>query len=234
MMSRRTALVVDDEQELRSMVASYLTAQGFGVVEASDGETAIEQFRRTKPDVVILDIGLPGMDGFETLRRLHQISEVPVIMLTARSDEIDRVAGLTMGADDYLTKPFSPRELLARIGAVLRRASKGHHESQEDSVLRFDELEIDRGTRQIRCGSRVIELSALEFDLLVTLAASPGRVFTREQLMDQVWGWDYVGVDRTVDVHVAGIRKALGDDAANPRFIGTVRGVGYRFVGARL
>ena len=212
------------------MLSNYLAAQGFEVIEAKDGEEALTAFANARPDAVVLDIGLPDIDGFEELRRMHQVSETPVIMLTAPSDEIDRVTGLTMGADDYLTKPFSPRELVARIGAVLRRAARSAT-AEPSEVLRFEGLEIDTAKRSIRLDGAVAELSALEFDLLTKLASSPGRVFSREQLMDSVWGWDYVGVERTVDVHIAGIRKALGDDASNPRFVSTVRGVGYKFIG---
>ncbi len=213
------------------MLSNYLTAQGFKVIEASDGEAALKLFAEAGPDAVVLDIGLPDIDGFEVLRRMHQISETPVIMLTARSDEVDRVTGLTMGADDYLTKPFSPRELVARIGAVLRRTARGAAAAPSE-VLRFEGLEIDLAKRSVTAAGAPVELSALEFNLLAKLASSPGRVFGREQLMDSVWGWDYVGVERIVDVHIAGIRKALGDDAAAPQFVGTVRGVGYKFIGS--
>lgn len=211
------------------MLTRYLEADGFDVVSASDGEVALERFGVSKPDVVILDVGMPKLDGFEALARIRATSEVYVIMLTARSEELDRVMGLTMGADDYLTKPFSPRELAARIRAVLRRRRSG---PEQTPTLSFEGLEIDPNGRTIRLdGSEVTELSALEFDLLEALAANPGRVFTRSHLLERVWGFDYFGTDRVVDVHVANIRKALGDDAAEPRFIATVRGVGYKFVG---
>jgi DNA-binding response OmpR family regulator len=159
---------------------------------------------------------------------------VPVIMLTARSEEMDRVVGLTVGADDYVTKPFSPREVSARITAILRRSSMATRSGEEEQALRFEGLIIDPAKREVVCNGQPVEVSTLEFDLLVALASSPGRVFSRQQLMEKVWGWDYFGVDRVVDVHMVNIRKALGDDPAHPRFIGTVRGVGYKFIGDRL
>lgn len=230
-MDRRRVLIIDDERELRTMLSSYLKAEGFETLEAADGDQGLESVTKAEPDVVILDVGLPGIDGFEVLRRLRQRSEVPVIMLTARAEEVDRVVGLTVGADDYVTKPFSPRELSARITAVLRRSAMAPRISDDEEILCFEGLTIDPARREVVCDGRPVEMSTLEFDLLVALAGSPGRVFSREQLMEKVWGWDYFGVDRVVDVHVVNIRKALGDDPARPRFIGTVRGVGYKFVG---
>ena len=229
-MDRRLILIVDDESDLRTMLSSYLDAEGFDVVEAIDGDQALEQIDSTGPDLVVLDVGLPGMDGFEVLRRVRQVSEVPVIMLTAHAEEVDRIVGLTVGADDYVTKPFSPREVIARISAVLRRTTRTVGVAT-DEIVKFDGLVVDLARREVRRDREVVDLSALEFDLLAALASAPGRVFTREQLMERVWGWDYFGVPRLVDVHVANLRKALGDDAVSPRFIGTVRGVGYKFVG---
>jgi two-component system alkaline phosphatase synthesis response regulator PhoP len=222
-------LVIDDEVELRTMLSSYLVAGGYDVVEAPNGERGLELALADDVDLVILDVGLPDMDGFEVLRRLRASSNLPVIMLTARAEEVDRVIGLTVGADDYITKPFSPRELTARIGAVLRRITS--RDSVDVHVLQFESLDIDVERREITCDGRSIELSSLEFDLLVALARAPRRVFTREQLMETVWGWDFVGVDRVVDVHISNLRKALDDNTAEPRFIGTVRGVGYKFIG---
>lgn len=229
-MDRRLILIVDDESDLRTMLSSYLDAEGFDVVEAIDGDQALEQIDSTGPDLVVLDVGLPGMDGFEVLRRVRQVSEVPVIMLTAHAEEVDRIVGLTVGADDYVTKPFSPREVIARISAVLRRTTRTVGVAT-DEIVKFEALVVDLARREVRRDREVVDLSALEFDLLAALASAPGRVFTREQLMERVWGWDYFGVPRLVDVHVANLRKALGDDAVSPRFIGTVRGVGYKFVG---
>jgi DNA-binding response OmpR family regulator len=162
------------------------------------------------------------------LQEIRRTSDVPVIMLTARAEEVDRVVGLTIGSDDYVTKPFSPRELVARIRAVLRRGRSGRLVA--DDTLTFDGITLDPATREIAVDGGPVELSALEFDLLAALASAPGRVFTRAQLLERVWGWDYFGAERVVDVHIGNLRKTLGDDASNPRFIGTVRGVGYKFV----
>jgi two-component system alkaline phosphatase synthesis response regulator PhoP len=230
-MERRRILIVDDESDLRTMLSSYLGAEGFDVAEAIDGNQALEQIDSIRPDLVVLDVGLPGIDGFEVLRRVRQVSDVPIIMLTAHAEEVDRIVGLTVGADDYVTKPFSPRELIARISAVLRRTTRTVGIAT-DETLKFEGLVVDLTRREVRLDGDLVELSALEFDLLAALASAPGRVFTREQLMERVWGWDYFGVTRLVDVHVANLRKALGDAAASPRFIGTVRGVGYKFVGS--
>lgn len=230
MVTSRRILIVDDERDLRTMLSTYLTADGFEVLQAGDGEQGLELALTRKPDFVVLDVGLPGIDGFEVLRRLRASSSVPVIMLTARAEEVDRVVGLSVGADDYVTKPFSPRELVARITAVLRRTDRAPAASSAE-LLEFSGLTIDVGSREVRCDGREVDLSALEFDLLAALALSPRRVFTRQQLMEEVWGWDYVAVDRVVDVHISNLRKALDDDTLNPRFIATVRGVGYKFIG---
>lgn len=230
-MDSRRVLVIEDEPELVSMLTRYLGNQGFEVGAAATGEDGLRLVRETDPDLVVLDVGLPDIDGFEVLRRLRAESDVAVIVLTARSEEIDRVIGLTVGADDYVTKPFSPRELVARINAVLRRGRLGkEHESEE---IRFEGLTIDPGAREVYRDGESVGLSALEFDLLAALASAPNRVFSRAQLLERVWGWDYFGVDRVVDVHIANLRKALEDKADDPRYIATVRGVGYKFVGAR-
>ncbi len=221
-------LIVDDDAQLREMLARYLSAEGFAVDQAASAEEANTRLDQGGHDLVVLDVAMPGMDGFEFLRQLRAKSEVWVIMLSAKAEEVDRVVGLSLGADDYVTKPFSPRELTARIKAVLRR---GRAATAVDTVLRFDGLTIDQDGREIHAGDKVVELSSLEFDLLVALASSPGRVFTRSHLLERVWGWDYFGSDRLVDVHVASIRREIGDDANDPRFIATVRGVGYKFVG---
>lgn len=225
---KQRILVVDDEPELRRMLRRYLEAEGFDVAETADGDTALSKIRNASPDLIVLDVGLPGNDGFMVLQEIRRLSEVPVIMLTARSEEVDRVVGLTVGADDYMTKPFSPRELVARIRAVLRRETRGRAETGE--ILEFEGISLDRASRQLEVDGNNLELSALEFDLLAALASAPGRVFSRAQLLERVWGWDYFGPERVVDVHIGNIRKVLGDDASDPRFIGTVRGVGYRFV----
>lgn len=212
------------------MVRRYLESEGFEIVEASNGAEGLDCIRATSPDLVILDIGLPDVDGIELLRQIRGRSEVPVIMLTARAEEIDRVVGLSVGADDYVTKPFSPRELVARIKAVLRRG-RSLAGGPITEVVEFDGLSIDTAARTVVRDGRPVELSALEFDLLTALSAAPGRVFTRAQLLERVWGFDYYGVERVVDVHIGNIRKVLGDNPADPSFIGTVRGVGYKFVG---
>lgn len=226
-MSGPKILVVDDDLELREMLVRYLKAEEFEVVAVSDGESGLARFEDVQPELVVLDIAMPHLDGFEVLRQIRSRSNVYVIMLTAKADEVDRVVGLTLGADDYVTKPFSPRELVARIRAVLRR---GREPLTDDERLEFGALVIDPGAREVTIDGDLVEVTTLEFDLLYALASHPGRVFTRQRLLEQVWGWDYFGRDRVVDVHVANIRRALDDDAADPTFIATVRGVGYKFI----
>ena len=228
-MSVRQVLVVDDEQHIRTVLRGYLEADGFAVVEAGDGETAVQLAQAHPPDLVLLDIMLPGIDGLEVLRRLRGFSDLYVILVTARSEEVDKLVGLGVSADDYVTKPFSPREVAARVKAVLRR-DRGRPPDDVE-VLRFAGLTIDRARREVdREGSAVL-LSTLEFDLLAALAATPGRVFSRRQLLQSVWGYDFYGDERVVDVHIRSLRARLGDDANDPRWIATVRGVGYKFVG---
>ena len=223
-------VVADDEAGIRDVVRGYLEAEGFTVVLATDGHEAVRAVRDHQPDLVVLDIGMPGLDGLEVLRQVRAESDVYVIMLTARADEVDKLVGLTVGADDYLTKPFSSRELVARIKAVLRR-SRGTAASAADEQLVFDGCTIDLARREVERNGVAVELSALEFDLLVALARAPGRVFTRRQLLEQVWGFDFFGDERVVDVHIRSIRQALGDPADAPELVGTVRGVGYKFLG---
>jgi DNA-binding response OmpR family regulator len=222
-------LVVDDEATIRDIVRRYLTAEGFEVAEATGGDDALRQFEDRRPDVVVLDVMMPGVDGLEVLRRLRATSEVYVILLTAKAEEVDKLVGLSVGADDYLTKPFSPRELVARVRAVLRRQRDTATPSRE-ATMSFAGLVIDTARREVLRDGAPVDLTALEFNLLAALAASPGRVFTRRQLLEQVWGWDYVGDERVVDVHVRNLRRALGDDASAPSIVATVRGVGYKFV----
>ena len=220
-------LVVDDEAPIREVVRRYLQAEGVEVVEAADGPTALAMFETHAPDVVVLDVMLPGFDGIEVLRRLRTRSDVYIVMLTARTEETDRLIGLSVGADDYVAKPFSPRELVARVKALLRRP---HMADAVDAGTSFGDLTLDADRREVRVAGAEVELSALEFDLLAALASSPGRVFSRRQLLERVWGYDFYGDERVVDVHIRNLRRALGDDADAPRWIGTVRGVGYKFV----
>ena len=227
-----TALVVDDERRLRDLVQSYLEREGFHVVAADDGLAALDLARRHRPTVVVLDLMLPGLDGLEVCRRLRAFSDAYVIMLTARAEEVDRVVGLEVGADDYLTKPFSPRELVARVRAMLRRPRQGPPAAPDlPPAQRFGALLIDHARHEVTVAGQPLALTPLEFALLTTLAAHPGRVFTRAQLLERVWGDDYFGDDHVVDVHIANLRKKLGDDPAGNRVIETVRGVGYRFEG---
>jgi DNA-binding response OmpR family regulator len=225
----RQVLVVDDEPHIRTVLRGYLEAAGFAVTEAADGESAVQAVRKAPPDLVLLDIVLPGIDGLEALRQLRTFSDVYVILVTARAEEVDKLVGLGVGADDYITKPFSPREVAARVAAVLRRDRGARADPK--AMLRFDGLEIDSGAREVRAGGREVSLSALEFDVLSALAGAPGRVFSRRQLLEGVWGYDFFGDERVVDVHIRSLRARLGDEAASPRLIATVRGVGYKFTG---
>jgi two-component system, OmpR family, alkaline phosphatase synthesis response regulator PhoP len=224
-------LVVDDEAPLRDLVRGYLEREGFAVLTTGDGLTALDLARRQAPDVVILDLMLPGLDGLEVCRRLRAFSAAYVLMLTARAEEIDRILGLEMGADDYLTKPFSPRELVARVRAMLRRPRTGGPASavEEPPVTRCGDLVVDSARHEATLAGDVVALTAREFTLLAALSGNPGRVFTRAQLLERVWGGDYFGDDHVVDVHIANLRKKLGDDPAAPRYVETVRGAGYRF-----
>jgi DNA-binding response OmpR family regulator len=230
-MRQQRILVVDDENKIRDLLAAYLRSDGFEVAEASDGAEALAKIRRAEPDLVILDVMMPGMDGIEVLRELRKTSDVFVMMLTARAEETDKLIGLSIGADDYLTKPFSPRELVARAKAILRRGRE--RVVADEEVLRFESLTVDLARREVTRDQTPCDLTALEFDLLAAMASSPGRVFSRRQLVERVWGWDFFGDERVVDVHIRNLRKALGDDAADPHVIGTVRGVGYKLVADR-
>ena len=208
------------------LVREYLASEGMDVAVAQDGPSAVEAVRQRRPDVVILDVMLPGFDGFEVLRRVRTFSDAYVIMLTARAEEIDRIVGLSVGADDYLVKPFSPRELVARVKALLRRprADSGPGAGR----LELGDLVIDQPTRTVTLHGDPVGLTTIEFDLLLTLAKEAGIVFSRTRLLDRVWGMDYVGDEHVVDVHLGNVRRKLGDDAARPTFIETVRGAGYR------
>jgi DNA-binding response OmpR family regulator len=221
-------LIVDDEKSIRNLVRSYLESDGYSVLEAENGEKAVRLTRQQSPDLVVLDVGMPVLDGIEALREIRTFSDAYVVMLTARAEEVDKLIGLSVGADDYLTKPFSPRELVARIKAVLRRQRATA--AATDDALVFAGLTVDRARRAVLVDGAPADLTTLEFDLLAALAAQPGRVFSRRQLIEAIWGWDYYGDERVVDVHIRKLRKALGDDATEPTIIGTVRGVGYKFI----
>jgi DNA-binding response OmpR family regulator len=223
-------LVVEDEKNLATLIRKYLEREGFDVHEALDGNAALEASHTVDPDVVVLDWMLPGLDGMEVLRELRRFSDAYVILLTARTEEVDRIVGLSTGADDYLTKPFSPGELIARIRAMLRRPRSGSRNAEEeDAPLRFGELTIDSARREVRLKEKEVPLTALQFDLLATLASRPGLVFSRRQLLERVWGDDYFGSDHVVDVHIANLRKKVEEVPSDPRYVQTVRGVGYRF-----
>ncbi|MEV0899542.1 response regulator transcription factor [Actinoplanes sp. NPDC049802] len=223
-------LVVDDEQSLAKVVASYLQRDGHQVRCVYDGPSAVAAAREQPPDVVVLDIGLPGFDGLEVCRQLRTFTDCYVIMLTARADEVDKLVGLGVGADDYLTKPFSPRELVARVQVMLRRprATTSTAAVVEDPPRRFGPLSIDVTAREVLLDERPVPLTRTEFDLLAALSARPRLAFSRRQLIDAVWGDDWVGDEHLVDVHIGHLRRKLGDHAAGPRFVRTVRGVGYR------
>jgi len=223
--ARRHVLVVDDEQPLAELVGSYLEREGFDVTLACDGEQAVELARELDPAVIVLDLMLPGLDGIEACRRIRQFSDAYIVMLTARADESDKLVGLSTGADDYVTKPFSPPELVARVRAMLRRPRAG---AASAAPRRFGELEIDPAAREVRVAGEPVELTKLEFDLLDVLSAEPGTAFSRGQLLERVWGPGWFGDDHVVDVHFANLRRKLGDDASAQRYVRTVRGVGYR------
>ena len=223
------ALVVDDAPEFRELVATVLRGEGFVVEVAADGAEAVASAREFTPDVVVLDLGLPGIDGVEVCRQLRTFTDAYVVMLTGRQEEVDKLIGLSVGADDYVTKPFSSRELVARIRAMLRRPRTAA--SAARPARRVGELEIDVAAREVKVGERVVELTRIEFDLLDVLSEQPRVAFTRAQLLERVWGPNWFGDDHVVDVHVSKLRQKLGDDARAPRHVRTVRGVGYRLEG---
>jgi DNA-binding response OmpR family regulator len=222
----QTVLVVDDEPIVRGVVVKYLRREGYRTLEAGDGDAALALVEHEQPDLVVLDVMLPGIDGLAVCRRIRARSELPVIMLTARAEEADRIVGLELGADDYVTKPFSPRELAARVKTVLRRAQST---IPREERLTYDELEIDASTREVTKSGVPIRLTAKEFDLLWFLASNPRHVFSRDQLMDRVWGHEAALGAGTVTVHIRRLRSKIETDAAHPRRLETVWGVGYRF-----
>jgi two-component system, OmpR family, response regulator len=224
-MAESTILVVEDEQSIASLVSLYLSNEGYRVEHIADGSAALAAVERFRPALVILDVMLPGMDGVEICRRLRQAGDVPIVMLTARDAEVDRVLGLELGADDYVTKPFSPRELVARVKAVLRRTSRGASTEEQDEPVRVADVEIDVARRTVRAANREVTLTAKEFDLLAFLARNRGIVFSRDRLLDRVWGYERPVDTRTVDSHVKSLRQKLGGSGD---IVKTVRGVGYK------
>jgi DNA-binding response OmpR family regulator len=226
-MSTKKILVVDDEKLIADSLRYSLRKEGYEVVVAHDGQEAIERARREDPDLIVLDLMLPGVDGLEVCRTIRQESIVPIIMLTARGEEMDRVIGLEIGADDYLVKPFSFRELLARIRAALRRAS--YAESPAEEVLVIGEISLDMASHRVLRSGQEVELTRKEYDLLQVLMENAGRVVARNDIIDRVWDTDWVGDTRTLDVHIRWLREKIEDNPSKPRYIQTVRGVGYRF-----
>jgi DNA-binding response OmpR family regulator len=231
-------LIVEDEISLQETLAYNLRKQGYEVVISGDGPSALEEVRNSKPDLILLDIMLPGMDGFEVCRKLRSEVSTPVLMLTARDDEIDRVVGLEVGADDYLTKPFSMRELIARVKAMLRRVKIIRDEinlmnsgTDQRSFFEFDKIKIDLGRRELRVDNKIVNLKPKEFELLIYLIRHKNQVLSRDQILESVWGWEYIGDSRTVDVHVRWLREKIEEDPSNPKRIITARGAGYRFEG---
>lgn len=223
----RHALIIEDDADIAALVGMYLTEAGFQVSSVGDGVEGLAAFIRERPDIIILDVMLPGMDGYEVCRHIRQIASVPVIMLTARQREEDRIGGLDLGADDYVTKPFSPRELVSRARAVLRRAAPEMGPPARPSQLTLGDLKVRLDARRVELRDRVIELTPKEFDLLVTLASAPDHVFSREELLSHVWGFDYLGDSRTVDVHIGTLRKKIEFEPDQPYRIRTVWGQGY-------
>jgi len=222
-------LVVDDEPHIVELVRYNLEREGFQVSVAYDGQQALQRARAERPDLIVLDLMLPYVDGLEVCRTLRRESPVPILVLTAKDGELDRVLGLETGADDYVTKPFSPRELVARVRAILRRARPEMEAGSTQPRLVAGELVLDPNTREVFLAGRPVDLTTKEFDLLRLLMAHPNRVFTRDALLEHVWGYDYLGTTRTVDMHISRLRDKIEDDPAAPTYIVTVRGVGYKF-----
>lgn len=226
----KTILVVDDTASLRRMVQSYLTQEGFRVVTAADGHEALLVARQEQPDLILLDLMMPNMGGYDFIRVYSKEGHAPIIVLTAKLEENDKVVGLELGADDYVTKPFSPRELTARVRAVLRRVSQN---PSAPDLLRAADVSLDRNARLVTVGTKYVDLTPSEFDLLATLIGAPGRAFSRLELLDRLQGTAYEGYERTIDVHIRNLRTKIEPDPRNPRYIETVFGVGYRFAADR-
>jgi DNA-binding response OmpR family regulator len=222
----KTIMVVDDEKRLVSLVESYLTREGYRVVSAYNGQEALTVARREKPDLIVLDVMMPEMDGYEFMRRHRAENNTPIILLTARVDDEEKVIGLEVGADDYMTKPFRPRELVARVRAVLRRAGEARPEAK---VLKANGITLDRDGRTVQVDGRFVDLTPSEFDILTAIISSPGRVYSRLDLLDIIQGVRYEGYERTIDTHIKNLRGKIEDDPRSPRYIETVYGVGYRF-----
>jgi len=229
----KTILVVDDEPRIAALARDYLEHAGFAVVTASTGRAALEAVRRQRPDLVVLDLGLPELDGLDVTREIRRDSTLPIVMLTARDDELDKLLGLELGADDYLTKPFSPRELVARVKAVLRRVDRQGPGGGGQEIIRVGELVLDPPRMRVELGDRQVELTPTEFQLLSTLAAQPGRIFTRSQLLDALHGVAFESYERAIDTHIKNIRRKLEPDPRVPRLVLTVYGVGYRYADDR-
>ena len=225
----RTILVVEDELKIARLVRDYLEHAGFEVLVAGDGESAMSSVRGAKPDLVVLDLGLPGRDGLDVTREIRRTSNLPIVMLTARGDEADRIVGLELGADDYVVKPFSPRELVARIRAVLRRTDSLGGAPGGREVLRAADVEVDLPRMRVAVGGRPVELTPTEFELLSALVREPGRVFTRGQLLEALHGVAFESYERAIDAHVKNIRRKIEPEPGRPRYLLTVHGVGYRF-----
>jgi two-component system alkaline phosphatase synthesis response regulator PhoP len=226
----KTILLVDDEPKIAALARDYLEHAGFAVIVAGDGPGAVMLARSRRPDLVVLDLGLPGLDGLDVARTIRRDSDVPIVMLTARTDEADRIAGLELGADDYVTKPFSPRELVARVRAILRRTELAT--ALADAPIRILDVELDPARLRASIAGRPVDLTPTEFILLATLARQPGRVFTRSQLLDAIHGLAFEAYERAIDGHVKNLRRKLEPDPAHPRYLQTVHGVGYRFADA--
>jgi DNA-binding response OmpR family regulator len=226
----KTILVVDDEARIAQLARDYLEHAGFAVIVAADGPAALSAVRQRRPDLVVLDLGLPGLDGLDVTRELRRGSTIPIVMLTARDDELDKLLGLELGADDYLTKPFSPRELVARVRAVLRRAERPVEVAE---TIRAGDVVLDVPRMRTEVAGSAVELTPTEFQLLATLAASPGRIFTRSQLLDALRGVTFESYERAIDSHIKNLRRKLEPDPREPRYVLTVYGVGYRFADDR-
>ena len=226
----KTILVVDDEPQIVQLVRDYLEHGGFKVVTATDGPGALRTVSTVRPDLVILDLGLPGVDGLDVTRSLRRNGEIPIIMLTARADESDKLVGLELGADDYVTKPFSPKELVARVRSVLRRSEAAR---KPNDIIRVGDVELNVPSMQAAVGGRPVELTQTEFQLLATMAREPGRVFSRAQLLNAVHGVAFESYERAIDAHIKNLRRKIESDPHNPRYLQTVFGVGYRFADLR-